>query len=257
MTARPTAPSRRGSLLVVGLLVAGVAGAGLWYLFLRPAGPPPVSLASLPPGSAAPSVGSMAGPSGDPSDEPAAAGLDGTWSVDPSVGSFDDFSGSFVGYRVREELATVGATEAVGRTPDVSGTLTLEGTRITAVEITADLTTLRSDERMRDGQLSRQGLETSQFPSATFRLTTPIDLGSLPAEGQAIEATATGELTLHGQTRSVEVPVQARLQGGVITVAGSLPIVFADFGMERPRAMIVLSVEDRGTMELQLHFTRA
>jgi hypothetical protein len=57
-------------------------------------------------------------------------------------------------------------------------------------------------------------------------------------------------------TRSVDIALQARLQAGVITVAGSLPILFSDFGIQRPQAGAVLSVEDQGTMELQLHLTR-
>ena len=125
----------------------------------------------------------------DPSIDPSSAdpstgggetgGIAGTWTVDPTVGSFDDFSGSFVGYRVQEELASVGATEAVGRTPDVTGTLTVDGTSITAAEFTADLTTLQSDEGNRDRQLGRQGLETGTYPTATFTLTQPIELGSV------------------------------------------------------------------------------
>ena len=41
-----------------------------------------------------------------------------------------NFSGSFVGYRVEEELANVGAATAVGRTPDVTGGMTVAGTSI-------------------------------------------------------------------------------------------------------------------------------
>ncbi len=238
---------RLAAILALVALIA--AGAGVWYLFFRPAGPAPVSLASLPP-IGSPAAGSPAG-SGGP-----AVGITGTWRVDPSIGSVADGSGSFVGYRVREVLATIGAAEAVGRTPDVTGTVTIEGTTITAAELTADLTTLRSDESKRDRQLSRQAIETSRFPTATFTLTAPIELGSIPAEAQIVDATATGGLTLHGVTRSVDIALQARLQNGVITVAGSLPIVFADFGIERPQAGAVLSVEDQGTMELQLQLTR-
>ena len=95
-----------------------------------------------------------------------ASALSGTWTVDTSIGSFADFTNSFVGYRVQEVLAQIGSTTAVGRTPDVTGTLTIDGTTLTAVEIEADLTTLESDSGMRDGQLRRQGLETSQFPRA-------------------------------------------------------------------------------------------
>jgi polyisoprenoid-binding protein YceI len=263
----PTAsPSRRGPVVaIVAIVVVIAAAAGLWYLFFRPAGPAPVSLGTTPPATAA--AGAMAsGPAatdpGDASDPASPAsgettGIAGTWNVDPTIGSFGDFSSSFVGYRVQEELASVGATEAVGRTPDVTGSLAVEGTTITAASFTADLTTLVSDESRRDGQLRNQALETSQFPSATFTLTQPIELGAVPAEGQAVEVTATGDLTLHGVTKSVEIPMQAKLENGVASVVGTLPIVFADYGIAKPTSFVVLSVDDNGVMELQLHFTRA
>ena len=90
----------------------------------------------------------------------------------------------------------------------MTGTLTVDGTTITAAEFTADLTTLQSDEDRRDGQLGRQALETAQFPTATFVLTQPIELGEVPAEGATVEATATGDLTLHGVTKSVADPAR-------------------------------------------------
>ena len=73
----------------------------------------------------------------------------------------------------------------------------------------------------------------------------------------AVTVQATGDLTLHGQTRRVQVPLSARLSGGVIAVTGSLPIVFADYGIQKPSSFIVLSIADQGTMELQLMFTKA
>ena len=79
----------------------------------------------------------------------------------------------------------------------------------------------------------------------------------MPADGQVIDATSTGDLTLHGVTKSVQIPLQARIDGDVITVAGSLPIAFADYNIQSPQGMIVLSVEDHGTLELQVHFARA
>ncbi len=272
MTANRTTADRRPILALAGIVVLLVAGAGLWYLFLRPAGPAPVSLGDTPSQSAAAIVdptattSATAAPStgGAASTAPAASGgsssgggIAGTWNVDPSVGSFSDFSGSFVGYRVQEQLANVGANTAVGRTPNVTGSVTIDGTSVTAAEFTADLTTLQSDDQRRDGQLHQQALETSQFPTATFTLTQPIDLGKVPAEGETISATATGDLTLHGVTKSVQIPLQARLANGVVTVVGSLPIAFADYNINPPQSFLVLSVEDTGTLELQLQLTRA
>jgi polyisoprenoid-binding protein YceI len=263
------APSRNRRWLAIGLAVVAIVlvvggAAGFSYLFLRPAAPAAVGLSSASP--IATDAAATGGPSTDASATATSpvtsagtgttASLDGTWNVDPSVGSFSDFSGSFVGYRVEEELANVGAATAVGRTQEVGGSLTLEGTTITAVEITADLSTLQSDNNMRDGQLQRQALETGTFPEATFVLTQPIDLGSLPADGAVISVTATGDLTIHGQTRTVELPLEARLSGDVVTVTGSTEIVFADYGISQPRSFMVLSIADRGTMEFQLQFTK-
>jgi polyisoprenoid-binding protein YceI len=239
---------------IAGLIVlAGVAGAaGLAYLFLR--GAPPAAV-SLDPGSSQPAASLGTLPTGAASSI-GAGGLDGTWSIDTSIGSFSDFSSSWVGYRVDETLAGNRANTAVGRTPDVSGTLVLSGTRITTVEVNANLQTLKSDDGRRDGQLQRQAIQTSQFPEATFKLMAPVELGTLPTDGQTITATATGELTLHGVARTVEVPIEARLSGDVVTVAGSIAIQFADYGIERPTSFVVLSIEDHGVMEFQLHFRR-
>jgi polyisoprenoid-binding protein YceI len=266
--ARSRPPLLRNRWVAIGLgviVVALLAGAamGFSYFFLRPEAPAAVGLATASPAataSADPATAASSDPTAGPSSGPSSAtsgeGLDGTWTVDPSIGSFSDFSGSFVGYRVDEELANVGAATAVGRTPDVTGSLTLDGSTITAVEIEADLSTLQSDKSQRDGQLRRQALETGQFPTATFSLTQPIDLGSVPAEGQVIQATATGDLTIHGVTKSVELPVEARLSGGVVTVTGSIDILFADYSINRPTSFAVLTIADHGTMEFQLQLTK-
>ena len=251
---RPTAaPGRRSPLMVVGAVIAlaVIAGTafGLWYLFLRPAGPAAVADATLPPVPSA-SAGGTVKPLGP-------GGVDGKWNVSTTIGSFSDFTDSFVGYRVKEQLAGIGANTAVGRTPNVSGTLTVAGTKVTIVSIAADMTALQSDDSQRDNQLRNHGIETGAFPNATFALTTPIDLGSVPADGQEIAATASGKLTLHGVTKDVQIALKAKLTGSVMVVSGSLPIVFADYSIEKPSSFKVLSVEDSGTMEFQLFFVHA
>jgi polyisoprenoid-binding protein YceI len=251
----------RRRLLMIALAAAVLAGAaagayGLWVIFLRPAGPPPVSVAT----PAATSVATPAGASALPgASQPAASlgALDGSWNVDNTIGSSTDNSQTFVGYRVQEQLAGIGGNTAVGRTSDVTGSMTLAGTQVLSVDITADLTSLASDDPQRDGQLSRQGIQTSQFPTATFKLTQPIDLGALPADGQTVSATATGDLTLHGVTKSVQIQLSATLSGGIVTVSGSIDIQFADYGISPPNSFKVLSVDDHGVVELQIHFRHA
>jgi polyisoprenoid-binding protein YceI len=139
----------------------------------------------------------------------------------------------------------------------VTGSLTITGTKVTAVELTADLTALQSDENGRDHTLADFGLETSRFPTATFTLTSPIDLGSVPADGKEIAVTATGQLTLHGVTKDAQVALKAKLSGSTVVVVGTSPIVFADYSISKPNSFKVLSIEEHGTMELQLFFTHA
>ena len=67
----------------------------------------------------------------------------------------------------------------------MSGSLVVDGTSITSVDISADLSTLQSDDQRRDGQVGRLDLGT-----ATFKLASPIELGSLPADGATVDATA-------------------------------------------------------------------
>lgn len=235
------------AVVVIGAILAG--GYGLSYLFLRDPAPPPVGQASA---SAAASA--SGGASSNAPAASVAAGA-GTWTIDASIGSIDDFSGSFVGYRVQEELASIGAATAVGRTADVTGSLVLDGTTLASVEVSANLATLRSDDERRDGQLRRQGIQTDTFPTAAFVLAEPLELPDGALGGETVDATALGDLTLHGVTQRVEVPITASLADGVITVTGSIDIVFADYDIDPPSSFVVLSIDDHGIMEFQLHFS--
>jgi polyisoprenoid-binding protein YceI len=187
-----------------------------------------------------------------------AAGVAGTWSVDTSIGefSYEDSTGTFVGFRVEEELTGIGSTTAVGRTPEVSGTLTIEGTTVTAVTIEADMTAITTNEGRRDDKV-QSALDTGEFPTATFVLTEPIELGDAAASGESVSVAASGELTIHGVTTPVRIPLEAQLVGENIVVVGSLDVVFADYGVSVPSAPVVLSAEDEGVLELQLFFSAA
>jgi polyisoprenoid-binding protein YceI len=221
-------------IAVVAVILLG--GAGFYWFFLRDDAPSRASLQTTSQ-TAAPGVA-----------EPASA--DGTWTVQQG-------DNVFVGYRVQELFGgeTIKVT-AVGRTPAVTGTMTVAGSEITAADISADVTKLTSDKSQRDQQVKTQGLQTSQFPTATFKLTEPITLPSAPAKDEKVEVTATGELTLHGQTKTVQIPLQAQWTGSTIAVAGGTKVAFSDFGMTAPTAPIV-SVDDNGEFELQLTFVPA
>ena len=182
----------------------------------------------------------------------------GTWNVDTSVGefSFEDSTGTFVGFRVEEELSGIGATTAVGRTPVVAGSITFDGTSLTAATIEADMTKITTNDRRRDDRV-QDALATGQFPTATFTLTSPIDLGEAVNTGAATSVQATGDLTIHGVTTPVTMPLEAQVVGDTVVVVGSLDIALSTYGVEAPRAPVVVSVSDQATIELQLFFRQA
>ncbi len=184
-------------------------------------------------------------------------GLDGTWSVDTSIGefSFEDATSSFAGFRIEEELATVGATTAVGRTPVVAGSFVLNGAIVSETIIEADMTGIVTNASRRD-QAVQRALATGTFPTATFTLTDPIDLGSIPGDEEPVSATALGELEIKGVAQPVEIPLEAQLVGDLIVIVGAVEIVFEEWGIAVPTAQIVASVEDHGILELQLFFSR-
>jgi polyisoprenoid-binding protein YceI len=135
---------------------------------------------------------------------------------------------SQVGYRVSENLFGQD-TEAVGRTTDVTGGITLDGTTVTDASFEVDMTTVASDRSQRDGQFRGRIMSTDEFPTATFELTEPIDLGDLPGEGDEVTVEATGDLTLRGVTKSVTFELTARLDGGDIQIDADIPLDFDQF----------------------------
>jgi len=176
----------------------------------------------------------------------APASFDGTWVA---------AGGSQAGYRVNEVLFGQ-STEAVGRTSNVDGALTLNGATVESAAVSIDLASVQSDESRRDGQFRGRIMNVAQYPTATFTLTSPIDLGTLPADGATVTVPATGELTLHGTKKTVTVDVTAKRSGGTVSVNGTIPVVFADYNIPNP-SFGPAETEDHGEIEFLIAFTKS
>lgn len=186
-------------------------------------------------------------PAASAADDPASAGAaDGTWNATDA---------SVLRYRVKESINGFD-TEGVGESNAITGALTIEGTSVTTADFTVDMTTFQSDESRRDGQFNGRIMAVDEFPTGTFVLTAPIELGSIPAEGEQITATATGDLTLRGVTQSVTFDVTAQLENGKIGVLGQIPVLFSDYGIPNP-SFATISTEDNGLLEFVLVFEPA
>ena len=185
---------------------------------------------------------------------PTTAAPGSTDASDPS-GTWNISGDSTLGYRVSEVLFGVD-TEGAGRTNAVTGALVIDGTTATSADFTVEMATITSDDDRRDGQFNGRIMNTSEFPTATFVLTEPIDFGTVPAEGETITATATGDLTLRGVTRSVTFDLEAKVEGGRIGVLGNIPIAFSDYDIPDPSNQAA-TVKDNGLLEFVLVFDKA
>ncbi len=187
---------------------------------------------------AADSAAADSGAASDGVATPASIGLDGTWTVVSG-------DSTFVGYRADSQVG-----EAVGRSPGVAGSLEATDEQIVAVTITADMTQLTSDSSLRDEHLGDEGIEYNTYPTSTFVLTNPIDIGAVPEEGVTLSFDAVGDLTIRDISRPVTISLEGAQVDGDLVIVGSAELSLDDFGAS-------VSSTDQATMEFSLVFSKA
>lgn len=210
-----------GLALVVLALVAGP----LVYAALEEDAPPARTVQAQPEGA------------------PLIEDTDGTWTV---------AAGSTAGYRVDEVLNGADVTVA-GTTDQVTGQVVVEGGSMTSAEVVVDIAGVATDNGRRDGYFRDNVMDVAQFPTATFTVTGPVDLPELT--GTPATVPVTGELTVKGTTREVSAELSAVRTPEGVEVSGSVPVTFADHGVEPPNLGFV-RVEDAGAVEFLLRLTR-
>jgi polyisoprenoid-binding protein YceI len=134
----------------------------------------------------------------------------------------------------------------------ISGTITVDiddPARSTA-HVTIDASTLKvtgkgesADDvpKVQATMLSAQVLDVQRYPQITFAAT---GIAVKNNQRGAIDAVVTGQLTLHNVTRSITVPVVARLEGQTLTATGRFPVKQTDYGMKPVSVGGVVSVKD-------------
>jgi len=139
---------------------------------------------------------------------------------------------------------------AVGTTQGIAGELLIDFAQPSNTQIgdiVIDVSQFTSDESRRDNFIRNNGLESAQYPLATF---TPQSIDGLPAqiaEGESVSFTMTGDLTLKESTRSVTWNVTLTLVGDQIVGTASTEILMSDFGVG-PIQLAFLATEDQATL---------
>ncbi|MFF2268656.1 YceI family protein [Cellulosimicrobium cellulans] len=172
--------------------------------------------------------------------------------LDPGslAGDWTVADGSYAGYRVHEVLQGEDVT-VTGRTDEVTGSFTVADGALTEATIEVDMASVATDEPPRDAYFRGDALEVGTYPTATFSLTSPVEL---PAGSADVELA--GNLTIHGVTQAVTVEAQVGTTADGVQVVGSVPITFSDFGVEAPSLGFV-TVDDAGSVEFGLDLVPA
>lgn len=126
----------------------------------------------------------------------------GTWAIDPTH--------STIGFTVRHLMVS----KVRGRFQDFSGSITVDESGVTAISADIDVASITTDNAQRDGHLKTADFfEVEKFPTATFRSTSVTPKG----DGYVL----TGDFTLHGVTKQVELSVE---YNGVNAGMGNGPV---------------------------------
>jgi polyisoprenoid-binding protein YceI len=183
-----------------------------------------------------------------------------------SGGAWQISSGSLVGYRVKEQFAGQSSThEAVARTSEVSGTVSISQNGstyvMTSATVTVQLSSLASVDSVAGYNVTNRdrvvqgSLAVSNYPTAVFQaqdVTLPAGVES----GQAVTVSVPGRLTIHGVTRDVTATLQLRVSGTTAQIAGSIATNMTDFGVTPPTIGFT-TVQPAVTIEFQLNLSES
>ena len=230
--------AKRKSTLVLGIGAVAVVAALLFVYF---------GILS----NDSPEEFSLEGSTNNSAAAPPAGELAGTWTV----------AGGEAGYRVREKLASLPAqSDAVGRTSAITGQVMISkqggAYRASDANFTVDVSKLKSNENRRDDKIRSIGLETDKYPQATFATAGPIEIPQDAVDGKVVTVQAEGDMTLHGVTKKVSIPLQVQRKGDQIRIVGNYDFTWDDFGMTAPSVPPFVSVTGNPKLEFDVTMSK-
>lgn len=120
-----------------------------------------------------------------------------------------------------------------------------EAKKVETVAVVAKVSSFDSQNANRDSH-AIESMEGIKYPNVTFSSQQVQDNGSG-------KLTVTGNLTFHGVTKSITVPVTRKESGGMAVYEGAFDLKLTDFKIEKPTLMMV-PVEDELKMKFSLAF---
>ncbi len=120
-----------------------------------------------------------------------------------------------------------------------------EAKKVETVAVLAKVVSFDSQNANRDSH-AIESMEGIKYPNVTFSSQQVQDDGSG-------KLTVVGNLTLHGVTRPVTIPVSRKMNNGMAIYEGNFDLKLTDFKIEKPTLMMV-PVDDELKMKFSLVF---
>jgi polyisoprenoid-binding protein YceI len=120
------------------------------------------------------------------------------------------------------------------------------------VSLVIDAASYKSDSEGRDKDVKENALEVQKYPTISFQGS---QFPSIQKNGdRAAELQVLGQLTLHGVTKDIVLPLSARIDGqGRFIADGSYTFKFEEYGVKRPSKMMgLMTTGDEATINFHV-----
>jgi polyisoprenoid-binding protein YceI len=103
---------------------------------------------------------------------------------------------------------------------------------------------MRTGNRRRDRVLREKVLETARYPEIVFELRQFTGDLSRFRPGATFPVEVVGDLTVHGRTAPVQLPVDVSVFPGAVILTGSFPVHWKAYGLDDPSLPLVARIKE-------------
>jgi polyisoprenoid-binding protein YceI len=103
---------------------------------------------------------------------------------------------------------------------------------------------MRTGKRRRDRILREKVLETARYPEIVFELRQFTGDLSRFRPGRTFPVQVTGDLTVHGKTAPVQLPVDVAVFPKAVILTGSFPLHWKAYGLQDPSFPVVARIKE-------------
>ncbi|MBU0518918.1 YceI family protein [bacterium] len=133
----------------------------------------------------------------------------------------------------------------VGTTDQITGSLTCDPADLSSgvtASISVAAASLKTGNKIRDGHMRDNHLDTDQYPNIEFKMAN-IPLTGQLTEGSTVKTTARGDFTCHGVTHTIDVATEVTLtksaSGQEVHVLATFQMKLSDYNIPRPQFLIM------------------